>query len=182
MGLLPLLESEAREKLHRLLQNTVEQSKREFEKNSTFTAGHYESLFRLLFRLVAAKVLADRGHPGNWLMDDPQQAVQAVQDFYFRDTDSESETLHQETTWLANTDRSHGEHSGHILTHPQTQLVAWDNIRRAFHFQNLSGFPCIRLREYAGGSGDEKAARNSQHSAIHCGICRPPTSIRGVRA
>ena len=82
VGLLPLLEEEARTKLDRLLQETVALAISEFEKTSPFRDDHYPPLFRLLFRFIAAKVLADRGHPGTWLHEDPRLAVTAVQDFY----------------------------------------------------------------------------------------------------
>lgn len=114
-GLLPLLENEAREKLDRLLQETMELSIHEFEQYSAFTDNHYPPLFRLLFRLIAAKVLADRGHPGDWLRDDPQLTITAVQDFYSSERCSEA-----------------------VLDHHQTQIAAWERIKASFHFQNLS--------------------------------------------
>ena len=115
LGFLPLLEHQARHKLDLLLQETVELSRQEFQRHSTFLDEHYPPLFRLLFRLIAAKVLADRGHPGDWLGDNPQFAINAVQNFYFRETTPEA-----------------------VLTQPQTQMVAWERVRKSFHFQNLS--------------------------------------------
>lgn len=115
LGLLPLLEQEARNKLHRLLYETVSSSIREYEKYSVFADRDYPPLFRLLFRLIAAKVLADRGHPGEWINDDPRLTIEAVQDFYFGAAIPEA-----------------------VLDHQQTQLVAWESIKHAFHFQNLS--------------------------------------------
>ena len=115
LGFLPLLEHQARQKLDLLLQDTLELSRQEFQRYSAFSDDHYPPLFRLLFRLIAAKVLADRGQPGDWLDDDPQVAINAVQTFYFKETTPEA-----------------------VLSHPQTQMVAWERVKKSFHFQNLS--------------------------------------------
>ncbi len=115
LGFLPLLEHQARHKLDVLLQETVELSRQEFQRHSAFSDSHYPPLFRLLFRLIAAKVLADRGQPGDWLGDDPQFTINAVQSFYFKESIPEA-----------------------VLSHPQTQLVAWERVKKSFHFQNLS--------------------------------------------
>ena len=113
-GLLPLLEEESRTKLDRLLGETVALAIAEFENSSPFRVEDYPPLFRLLFRFIAAKVLADRGHPGDWLHEDPRLAVAAVQDFYEEPADAD------------------------VLEHRGAAAVAWDRIRHAFHFQNLS--------------------------------------------
>ena len=115
LGLLPLLEQQAREKLDRLLQETVELSIEEFQRHSEFTDDDYPPLFRLLFRLITAKVLADRGHPGDWLYDEAQPTIKAVEAFYFKEATPEA-----------------------VLSHTQTQQVAWERVKKAFHFQNLS--------------------------------------------
>lgn len=115
LGLLPLLEQQAREKLDRLLQETVEQSIEEFQRYSEFTDDDYPPLFRLLFRLITAKVLADRGHPGNWLKEEARSTIKAVQAIYFKETTPEA-----------------------VLGHAQTQQVAWERVKNSFHFQNLS--------------------------------------------
>ena len=114
-GLLPVLEHEARDKLDRLLRKTVNSAIHEFQNYSEFTDKDYPLLFRLLFRLIAAKVLGDRGHPGDWIKDDPRSVINAVQDFYFNDATPED-----------------------VLDHDGTQRVAWEHIKNAFHFQNLS--------------------------------------------
>ncbi len=115
LGLLPLLEQQAREKLDRLLQETVELSIEEYQRHAEFTEDDYPPLFRLLFRLIAAKILADREHPGNWLTEEAQPTIEAVQEFYFRETTPEE-----------------------VLGHSETQQVAWERVKNAFHFQNLS--------------------------------------------
>ncbi len=115
LGFLPLLEHQARHKLDLLLQETVALSRQEFQRHSDFSDDHYPPLFRLLFRLIAAKVLADRGQPGDWLGDDPRLTINAVQTFYFKDTAPEA-----------------------VLNHLPTQTAAWERVKKSFHFQNLS--------------------------------------------
>ena len=115
LGLLPLLEHEVRTKLDRILRDTVAIAIETFKNRTPFTDEHYPPLFRLIFRLIASKVLADRRHPGDWLMDDPRLAVRAVQDFYFRDTVPEP-----------------------VLDDYKTQRAIWERVKNAFHFQNLS--------------------------------------------
>ena len=115
LGLLPLLEREMREKLDRLLRETISLSIEEFRRHASFTDECYPPLFRLLFRLISAKVLGDRGHPGEWLADDPREALRAVHEFYFNNEKSEL-----------------------ILGNFPTQVIAWEKLRNAFHFQNLS--------------------------------------------
>ena len=113
--LMPLLDYEVRTKLDRLLKETIESGISTFEKSSVFSEEHYPPLFRLVFRLIAAKVLADRGQSGNWTSSNPQSAIRAVDQFYFGSVKSDE-----------------------IISDLQTQRVIWDRIRNAFHFQNLS--------------------------------------------
>ena len=114
-GLLPLLEHEARDRLDSLLAETVELAVREYGRRAQFFDDYYPPLFRLLFRLVAAKVLADRGYPGNWLANDPRLVISDVQDFYIKENLREA-----------------------VLEQPETQAIVWERIKQAFHFQNLS--------------------------------------------
>jgi hypothetical protein len=115
VNLLPALEFEVRSKLDTLLRDTISLSIDTFERKSPFSKESYPPLFRLIFRLIAAKVLADRHHPGDWTVDDPQQVVKSVEEFYFRGSTSEP-----------------------VLNDLQTQAAGWERIRTAFHFQNLS--------------------------------------------
>ena len=75
----------------------------------------YKAVFRLIFRLVAAKLLGDRQYPGNWLSNNTQEVITSVENFYFQH-------LPQET----------------VLHDERVQNRAWENIRTAFSFQNLS--------------------------------------------
>ena len=115
LGLLPALEFEVRSKLDTLLRDTITLAINTFEHTGPFSKQSYPPLFRLIFRLIAAKVLADRHHPGDWTVDDPELVVRSVEEFYFRDSPSER-----------------------VLDDPATQVASWDRIRAAFHFQNLS--------------------------------------------
>ena len=115
MDLLPLLDYEVRTKLDRLLRDTVTLAVDTFSQESPFTEEHYPLLFRLVFRLIAAKILADRAHPGDWIMDDPGSVIRAVEDFYFRDNSPEP-----------------------VLEDYKTQVAIWNRIKATFHFQNLS--------------------------------------------
>ena len=115
LDLLPALEFEVRSKLDTLLRDTISLSINTFERKAPFTKQSYPPLFRLIFRLIAAKVLADRHHPGDWTVEDPQLVVRSVEDFYFRNSKSER-----------------------VLDDFETQVVSWERIRSAFHFQNLS--------------------------------------------
>ena len=115
LDLLPLLDHEVRVKLDRLLQDTVTLAIDTYEQQAPFTDEHYPPLFRLVFRLIASKVLADRNHPGDWVMQDPKPVIKAVEDFYFQDHTPEP-----------------------VLEDYNTQVAIWSRIRGTFHFQNLS--------------------------------------------
>ena len=71
LGLLPLLDYEVRTKLDRLLRETVNLAIAASGQEHPFEDDQYPPLFRLIFRLLAAKVLADRQHPGDWAPEDP---------------------------------------------------------------------------------------------------------------
>lgn len=115
LDLIPALEFEVRSKLDTLLRDTISLAISTFERQSPFSKEYYPPLFRLIFRLVAAKVLADRHHPGDWTDDDPQVVVRSVEEFYFRGSPAER-----------------------VLDDAETQAAGWERIRTAFHFQNLS--------------------------------------------
>ncbi|MDE0431294.1 MAG: N-6 DNA methylase [Caldilineaceae bacterium] len=115
LGLLPLLDNEVRTKLDRLLQNTVSLAIDTFERKSPFLEERYPSLFRLVFRLIASKVLADRNHPGHWDTEDPGFAIESIEEFYFKEDKPEP-----------------------VLEDYETQNAIWEHIRNTFHFQNLS--------------------------------------------
>ena len=117
VGLLPVLEREVHRKLDGVFTNamavTVEAL---YERTGREpSVADYRELFRLMFRLVAAKLLADRGHPGDWANANVEEVLRDVNDFYFR-------TSHPER----------------VLEDLNVQQLAWDVIRTSFHLQNLS--------------------------------------------
>lgn len=114
-GLLPLLEHEARTKLNRQLNGAVELAIDTFNERTQFSDDLYPPLFRLIFRLIAAKMLGDRRHPGNWTPADAKAALEAVERFYFK-----------------------GGRVEPALTDATTQQLTWEWIRRTCRFQNLS--------------------------------------------
>lgn len=115
LGLLPLLDREVRSKLDRLLHNTVTLAINALRTRDALESDTYPKLFRLLFRLLAAKVLGDRGHPGSWLLDDPRLVIASIEDFYFKDKVREA-----------------------VLDDHDIQSTVWSEIRKGFRFQNLS--------------------------------------------
>lgn len=115
LGLLPLLEHEARTKLHRQLNAVVNLATETLAARAELNDSVYPPLFRLIFRLIAAKILGDRHHPGNWTPDDAKLALQAVERFYFK-----------------------GGRVEPALDDPTTQQSTWEWIRRTCRFQNLS--------------------------------------------
>lgn len=115
VGLLPLIDGEVREKLDSLLRRTVLLAIEQYRAKHPNAEPDYPGLVRLLFRLIAAKILNDRNHPGNWLNDDPRIVVKLVEDFYFREPAPKP-----------------------VLDDYFTQVAAWNSIKSAFHFQNLS--------------------------------------------
>jgi len=114
-GLIPTLESFVYAKLDKLLRDTIASSELAYKEygEEELTDTIYKALFRLIFRLVAAKLLGDRGHPGNWLSSNAQEVINEVENFY-------------------------SIPSGDVLKNANVQDVAWRKIRNAFSFQNLS--------------------------------------------
>jgi len=115
IGLLPLIDGEVQEKLDSLLRRTVASAVEKYKLSNPNTKPDYPGLVRLLFRLIAAKILSDRNYPGNWLNDDPHIVIKSVEDFYFGEAAPKP-----------------------VLKDYATQVAAWNNIRSAFYFQNLS--------------------------------------------
>jgi len=114
-GLLPRINEITQLELDRLLRRMIEASVRA-AGGRTGAPVDYEGLFRLVFRLLAAKVLADRQHPGPWQEDVPaERVVQAVEDFYFR-----------------------GARRERLIADVAVQQVAWESLRRGFNFANIS--------------------------------------------
>ncbi len=114
IGLVPALEDRVHEKLGKLLSDVIANCKIMYEEHRSEELD-YKSLFRLIFRLIAAKLLADRQYPGNWSSDNAQEVISAVEKFYSQYTSPAS-----------------------VLNDKNIQNMAWKKIRTAFSFQNLS--------------------------------------------
>jgi N-6 DNA Methylase len=114
LGLLSAIEGEIHAKLDRLLVETL--------AAATETEGgrniDVRLLFRVVFRLLAAKVLQDRGHPyaSNWDADDLHSVLKAIESYYS----------------LA-TIPTFGRKTG-----PSAFEVVWNHLRRGINFSNIS--------------------------------------------
>lgn len=113
-GLVPALEELVQEKLDRLLREVIAACKAAYKERHEQELD-YKALFRLVFRLLAAKLLGDREYPGNWLSSNTQQVIKEVEDFYFQHIPPEA-----------------------VLDDIPVQDLAWRKIRTAFSFRNLS--------------------------------------------
>jgi len=114
IGLLPALESVVYPKLNRLLNDVIASCEAVYKEHRKEELD-YEALFRLIFRLIAAKLLGDRQYPGRWLSTNAQEVIKLVEDFYFQHTSPEA-----------------------VLDDMLVQDTAWRQIRKAFSFCNLS--------------------------------------------
>ncbi|HWS84193.1 MAG TPA: N-6 DNA methylase, partial [Ktedonobacteraceae bacterium] len=114
IGLLPALEHVVYQKLDRLLNNVIASCEAVYKEHHKEELD-YEALFRLNFRLIAAKLLGDRQYPGGWLSTNAQEVIKLVENFYFQHTPPES-----------------------VLDDILVQDTAWRQIRAAFSFRNLS--------------------------------------------
>ncbi len=116
LGLMPALEGMIHRKLDRLLQDTHSRVIKAYKRyNNSEPAPDY--LFRLVFRLIAAKVFRDRKFPGRWDSDDPAVILKAVEEHY--NSDSQNVRLFPRYR-------------------REVAEIAWREISSAFHFQNLS--------------------------------------------
>jgi len=109
IGLLPAVEGDIHERLHKLLNRTFE----DVIKNEP----EIENVFRLVFRFIAAKVLIDEGHKQNWSARNANEILKSVENYYNSDG---SEILAVQ------------------VKNQETLEIAWNSIRSSFHFQNLS--------------------------------------------
>lgn len=114
LGYIPVIESAVRQKLDELLQDTLAKSERAYEEHIGEEVDQ-KQLFRLVFRYLAAKLLADRQYPGWTLADDAAEVLTDVERFYFHYSQPEP-----------------------AVADPETQRVAWNSIRNSFHLQNIS--------------------------------------------
>ncbi len=115
-GLLPALKGMIHKKLDRLLKETLHSVVIAYGESTSGSSPDDIALFRLVFRFLAAKIFKDKNHPGEWSSSDPRTIVDCVQKFYGLEKIS----------------------PGRIIDDSHTQQAAWDHLRTAFNFQNLS--------------------------------------------
>ena len=84
LGLIPAIESEIHVKLDRLLNDVLTSAVAMLQKSGKRTRIDYQFLFRLTFRLLAAKILVDRQHPiaQHWPRDNVQTIVDEICRYY----------------------------------------------------------------------------------------------------
>lgn len=116
-GLLPALEAELRPKLSRDIQNIIVRCRNVYEQ--WHSGDSFDSilapLFRLIFRLIAAKMLIDRDNKPEWQQLDAASVIHEVEAFYFPQEQSEPALLDQ-----------------------PVQNAAWEQVRKGLNLQNLS--------------------------------------------
>lgn len=115
-GLLPALKGMIHKKLDRLLKETLHSVVIAYGESTSGSIPDDIALFRLVFRFLAAKIFKDKNHPGKWSSSDPRTIIDSIQKFYGLEKISPCRII----------DDSH------------TQQAAWDHLRTAFNFQNLS--------------------------------------------
>ncbi len=111
IGLLPLLDHEVQTHFDRLLTRIIKQSLFKYPE----VKNEYRGLFRLIFRLITAKIMADRKNGGSWLQDNPRLVIKEVENYYFKSVPPEP-----------------------VLPNPEVQHYIWQEIRSSLNFQNLS--------------------------------------------
>jgi hypothetical protein len=132
IGLIPALEQQIREKLHRLLNDALVQALRAADQSwDELDPSQLEGLFRLVFRVLAAKILHDRGVSGfgDLAATTPASDVLArVETYYGKDAG----VLPDYRMWEA------------------VQSTLWGRL----NFQNLSVEVLAYIYEYTFGSED----------------------------
>lgn len=116
LGLVPMIERQVNEKLDRLIREVLTGS---VERDSSLARypRRYRHLVRMIFQLLAAKVLLDREHPSiTKPLEGSRDALSAAQEHYGLEVTAGEPSAVQDAVcdW------------------------AWERIRNGFHFQNLS--------------------------------------------
>ena len=114
IGLIPMIEEVVYKKLDDLILDVLTISRSVYQEYHD-TDPNYDALVRLVFRLIAAKLLGDRQHSDKWLNSNAQAVIREVENFYFQNTPPQA-----------------------VLEDIHVQNAAWHRIRSAFSFQNLS--------------------------------------------
>lgn len=116
IGLVAAIEADVHRKLNELLSTVLAQSREIYQERHGQEPDDqtYRALFQVIFRFMAAKLLGDRKHEGDWLNPDASVVLQKVNAFY----NDPAAVLPALDAPIRNR--------------------AWDTIRTAIHFQNLS--------------------------------------------
>ena len=116
VGLVAAIEADVHRKLNELLSTVVAQSLEIYKERHNQEPNNevYRTLFQAIFRFMAAKLLGDRKHEGDWLNPDSATVLQSVSAFY-----------NDPVASLSTIDAP-------------IRNRAWEIIRTAIHFQNLS--------------------------------------------
>ena len=160
-GLVPTLENIVSEKLDALLGRVLAGCKAEHLARHGVSPD-YPSLYRLVFRLIAAKLLADRGHEGDWANPNAEAAIRQVEAYYF----SVSEPAP-------------------IVGDTALRQQAWDEIRRAFHFENLSVEALAYVYENTQRAQQRRLARHEElvSKKFGSGLCDEEVAeLAGIRS
>ena len=115
LGLLPAIEGEIHAKLDRLLRETLIEAN---DARTNLRSLDEGSLFRVVFRLLAAKILHDRSHQlsRTWASDDIGSVLDAISRYY--------------DLPLLSPHRGSSEHA--------VFSAAWQHLRTGINFQNIS--------------------------------------------
>jgi len=115
-GLLPLIEGQVHAKLDQLIERTLAETT-ELHRRESKTPLNYRALFRATFRLLAAKVLRDRGHSlaSSWDDDDIESVLERIAAYY------RLPRLPEERAFTK-----------------RLFAVAWDRLRQGINFRNIS--------------------------------------------
>ncbi len=96
------------------MNNVIASCKIAYKEHNSDTIND-KALFRLIFRLIEAKMLADRQYQEKWHNNNAQEVIKKVEDFYFQHASPKP-----------------------VLSDKYVQDLAWQKIREAFSFRNLS--------------------------------------------
>ena len=118
LGLLPAIEGEVQVKLGRLLEATLAETLRARHGPTGEAIVDDRSMFRTTFRLLAAKVLNDRGHElaSQWSSDDIDSVLDTISDYYRLPRFPEER----------------------VPEHRAIFAAAWDRLRAGINFRNIS--------------------------------------------
>ena len=137
-GLVPTIEAIVRKKLDRLLSEALARALKTYQEHVPGDPD-LPGLYRLVFRLLAAKLLEDRGHPGDWAEGDASEVVSRVERYYYGSRPIPP-----------------------AVTHPEVQRAAWRYMQNGFHLQNVS----VRTLAYIYENTLVSSEARKQHS-IH---------------